>query len=137
MQVLDATSVNEQQSFGLMMNADVLVTTGSSFGYTAGALVVAGRQIHLAMPPKELGLHQVTGESTSINERKTNVTTYDEIRRHESYRTYFVRRNMVPLDYEGNVFPEYHFKLNGMMRGLDTHGIADEAVAGLAYETWL
>ena len=43
--VLDSKAVKEQQGFGLMMRADILVTTGSSFAYTAAALVPPGQQV--------------------------------------------------------------------------------------------
>lgn len=43
----------------------------------------------------------------------------------------------MPVDFSGRVFMEYRYKLDEMMRGIDLHGIADEDIAWLAYETFL
>jgi hypothetical protein len=94
------------------------------------------------MPPKEAGHSAQINRSNAISAEQnygnaTSLLTADEIRARPSFRSIFVRRNMVPIDFNGRAFPEYRYKYDEMMQGLDARGVADEAVANLAYEMWL
>lgn len=51
-EIVDSSSLNDLDTFKLMLNAEVLVSTGSSFAHIPPALAPAGRQLHLYLPPK-------------------------------------------------------------------------------------
>ena len=111
-----------------MYRAEVLVSTGSSFPQAAGMIAPVGRQVHFFFPPKNSGEAEANA---------TEVVTASYLRSTAVYRTFFVRKNTIPVDVRGHPFPEYSWKLAEMMRGLDTHGKADPDVANLHYEAWL
>ena len=105
-----------------MVSADVLVTGGSSLAIAAAAFAPLG-QVHLFFPPKEvpqnLGLVSLRG--------------------HPAFQTYFMRRNTVPLDFQGRPFPEYQAKLRAMLAAVDSGRqlAKDAAWMVAAAETWV
>ena len=101
-----------------MKNAEVLVSTASSFSLAAAALAPLGQQLHLIMPPKELW--------------KPPLMTATALRGSRLQQTYFISHNGVAVDGFGDVFPEHKGKLEKMVRALDSGALidADTAASG-------
>jgi hypothetical protein len=59
-EIMDHSSLDDYRAFQMMLNADVLVSTGSSFPHIPAGLALAGRQLHLLLPPK--GVVELRGE---------------------------------------------------------------------------
>ena len=60
------------------------------------------------------------------------------IKKHTAFRTYFMRRNTVPLDFGARPFPEYERKLRRMLRSIDRgHRPAEADACQAANEPWL
>lgn len=53
-EVFDELSLKDADAFEMMLGAQVLVSTGSSFAHIPPALAEAGRQVHLYMAPKSV-----------------------------------------------------------------------------------
>ena len=51
-EIRDSTTLGDEQSFELMLNAGVVVSTGSSFPHAPAGLALPGHQVHLYMAPK-------------------------------------------------------------------------------------
>ena len=107
----------------MMVTADVLVSTGSSFPLAAASLAPLGAQLHVFLPPKENVAH--SGMSPA------------QLRATGTFRGYFRSHNTVPFDLHGVPFVEYLPKLNAMLNSLDLIGRAPHAVARASFENWL
>lgn len=129
--VLDSQLLQDRAAFAMMLRADVLVSTGSSFPQLAAAFSPPGRQLHLAFPSKGQG----QGQSATLSENASQLSA-SYFRSRPDFKSFFVRRNAVPLDLQGRPFPEYDHKMARMFDGLDARDAADEATANLAYEYW-
>jgi len=112
-----------------MANADVLVSTGSSFSLAAAALAPMG-QVHLSFPPKEAWGNWL---STRVFRNLTEPST----RRTGAYKTSFMGRNTVPVDGEGRPFADYQQKFKHMMNALDGGGRPSADVSTQSFEHWL
>ena len=97
------------------------ITCGSSFAIAAAALAPLG-QLHLFFPPKEVPAR----------------TPLNKLREHSAFQTQFMRRNTVPLDFDGRPFPEYKPKLTAMLDAIDAgrRPAASDAWSS-ANEKWL
>ena len=61
-----------------------------------------------------------------------------DVRTHEGWKSNFVRKNTIPVACDGEIFPEYRYKLEKMVTGLDSlSAIAPQKFAWLAYEGWM
>lgn len=100
-----------------MRDADVLISTGSSFPLAAASLAPTGSQLHYFFPPKELGT--MRWQSASAKGAVLSVdASADTIQATPWWRTYFVRSNTVPLDLKGRVFDSYRPKAERIMCAL-------------------
>jgi hypothetical protein len=243
--VLDSTVLDDQHAFAMMVNAGVVVTTGSSFGHIPAGLASPGRQLHLYLPPKGTiemfdgvccltdamsngwtGIHgciceppeqllrsasqgtaaahaghaaqkagravqfghaahhtgagasrgasgqtsavrgrrlatasvaadssggngsavvgrcsAATAKSSSSSNRSVHARAHHfvyKLRTHPTWMGSYVRKNTVPVDCAGHIFPEYRYKLRQLAAGIDSEqGAAEGSVAHLAYEGWL
>lgn len=63
-EVFDERSLVEVKAFEMMLGAQVVVSTGSSFPHIPTALAEAGRQIHFFMAPK--GVHELREEGQGV-----------------------------------------------------------------------
>ena len=115
------------EDMGTMANADVLVSTGSSFSTTAAYFAPAG-QIHLLYPSVA-----VWGKGHPPQWRPD----VKKVQNNGGFRTTFSRRNTVPLDGHGMPFPSYRDKLNQLARALDEGTRASAEIADLSFEPWL
>lgn len=112
-----------------MASADVLIVAGSSFGYAAAAVAPAG-QLFLYLPPKEM-----YPEFARLNPSAETEGAWlgreglDFYRRNMAWRTYFVRRNTVPLSAHGRPFADYQEKLEAMLGAIDRGERPDEAIS--------
>eukprot|EP00966_Prymnesium_polylepis_P196852 4561629-Prymnesium_polylepis.1 len=61
----------------------------------------------------------------------------EAIRSTHGVRAAFMRRNTVPIDFTGRVFPEYGYTASGMVAQLGARGWADPKLSRLHYETWM
>ena len=112
-----------------MASADVLVTAGSSFGIAAAAIAPLG-QLHLFFPPKEVAYGVRAAELGRMGSTR--------VQQHSAYRTYFMRRNTVPLTFAGEPFPAYRPKLRRMLRAIDGgRRPSEEESVEWAGEGWL
>ena len=123
-----------------MINAEVLISTGSSYPLVAAALANVGRQIHLQFPPKEMGTHTFANlpeRSRRSIRSAANELTPISLQQSGWYRTYFARTNTVPLFLDGTPLPPYGVKFIRMLRELDRDGAIAPQTAMLEYEYWL
>lgn len=127
-------------TFSAMATAEVLVSTGSSYPVAAATLAKLGRQLHIAFPPKELGTGPFLGLPKASRKRLlagASERSSNDLRANGWWRTYFVRRNTVPVDLQGKPMPPYGVKLAAMLEALDTSGQVEPAIASVHIELWL
>ena len=160
-ELLDGTRHTEQQTFSAMASSHVLVSTSSSFSMAAASFAPVGAQLHFLFPPKEaIGeiMYRANALPAGLNLRDLNLPNSSEVERTSAnaptlpnvsaaireairsthgFRTYFMRRNTVPIDFAGHVFPEYGYKTSGMLAQLGARGWADPKLSRLHYETWM
>ena len=118
--VLSGTDLDHVQT---MAAAHVLVSTGSSFAIAAAALAPLG-QLHIFFPPKECyprsgkdAPPRAGGDGPSAAPSPPTGASF--CRRCSYWRTYFMRRNTVPVDTAGAPFPEYTTKLRRMLHAFE------------------
>ena len=126
----EATGGDARSALLLMRDADVLVSTGSSFALAAASLAPTGNQLHYSFPPKELGT--MRWRSASAKGAVLSVDAgADAIQAAPWWRAYFVSTNFVPLDFKGRVFDSYRTKAEKMMRALaQARGVASADATG-------
>ena len=83
----------------------MLVSTGSSFPYAAAALAPLGAQLHIYLPPKELG-------------QKANTYSIEQLRTLGPWRGYWRGWNTLPFEMSGRIAPEYVNKMDGMLKAI-------------------
>jgi len=115
---------NEEAAFSLLRNAEVLVSTGSSFAIAAAAAAETGAQVHFFFPPKEADNMYVCGPVSSeppfqCLDPNVKPKSEVELRALDAWRTYFMARNTIPVSLDGNVFSGYKLKAERMMRRAD------------------
>lgn len=133
-----------------MVQADVLVSFGSSFALAAAALAPSGQQLHLFGPPKELGSFRgVWQAQAAASVPDAQNASSASLQRHPWYRAFFVRDNGVPFDFHGRVFDAYRDKADQMMAWLDARAMREgireggarrpvpPRIAAACYEPWL
>jgi hypothetical protein len=163
-EVLDSKKLADEQAFEMMLQAEVVVSTGSSFAHIPTGLAEPGRQIHMYLPPKNMiemrgadvccisnsceceGSLICPGNSTppelhgaTILKPEAQTSKFNYLTRtHQEWMGAFVRKNTVPVTCSGNVFDEYAYKLQQLAAGLDSEsGKAEPAIANLHYEGWM
>ncbi|KAL3932654.1 MAG: hypothetical protein SGPRY_000618 [Prymnesium sp.] len=110
---------DEEEAVRLMAQADVLVTTGSSFSIAAAAVAPNG-QLHLFGPPKEIPGKQLA-----------------DARSHVAWQSYFMQRNTVPFDINGAPYQEYLLKLSHMLSSIDRSARAQPSTVWSSFEAFL
>ncbi len=126
-------SLSVKLLFRAFLDADILVSLGSSLTYGAALLSPKGKQILLFFPPVVL-LRKASDEFL-LN--VDNILTRDVIRASSEFRTMFLSKNFVPVDYSGQLFPEYKLKYDGMASCLNRGVVCNEAISDFVNESWL
>ena len=126
-------SMSVEHLFYAFLDADVLVSLGSSLTYGAGLLSPKGKQILLYFPP--VVLMRKASEEFLLNIDK--ILTKDVIRASSEFRTMFLSTNFIPVDYSGQLFPEYKQKYKGMASSLNRGVVCSEAISDFVNESWL
>jgi len=126
--LIQQPSSSSEQDLKTMRDAEVLVSTGSSFSIAAACIAPIG-QLHLSMPGPRL-MRAVFGEYL-LN------YSHELLRQDPRYQTTFIRRNTVPLTERGEVVPEYGQKLKLMMSAIDRRRRPSEAVSKMSFETFV
>ena len=125
MSVMSASDLDEEAGVRLMANAHVLVSAGSSFPYAAAAVAPLGAQLHVFLPPKELGLAAA-------------MMPMAELRATGAFRGYFRAWNTVPFELmSGRPAEEYVHKLDEMAAALDAGRCAPAGVSLASHEPWM
>lgn len=136
-------TTDDEHALHVMKDANVLVSTGSSFPLAAATLAAAcksGKQLHVSFPPKELGSH--TNSLLSHKSRLKLATlaakiTSKDIRASGWFLTQFIGINSVPVDLTGRPLSiMYYNKMKKMMTQIDTNGLVDSEIADLTFEGW-
>ena len=180
-EIYDEKVLNDPKAFEMILSAQVLVSTGSSFPHIPAGLAQPGRQIHFYMPPKgvselrqdggccipdtchcELPQDGLTPREKNVKltcQRNTTLFAHNGggvsapndpplsfwadrfrflTRSHNLWAGSFMRKNTIPVACNGEIFPEYRYKLEEMGKGIDSEsGFASPYIATLAYEGWM
>jgi hypothetical protein len=114
-----------------LLQADVLVSLGSSGSYIVPLIKKYSRLVHFYFPPKESYL-KITGavRKDLTNERVISASEY--------YKGYFIRKGVIPVVGDsGTVFTEYSTKMKELLLIVDAGGEIPYNVSMLHYEKWL
>lgn len=115
----------------VLMDADILVSMGSSGSYIIPALKSHTRLVHFYFPPKETFMDTMTWQQT------TRPLTNQDISASLAYRGYFIRKGVVPVNHNtGEVFPEYFSKMRTMLNLIDAGQAIPLEVSMIHFETW-
>lgn len=114
----EVNSLGASTDIQLMVKAEVLISTGSSFALAAAALAPVGAQLHFFWPPKELGMmrwHSAAAQGSILGKEPTA----ENISSTAWFRAYFARTNTIPVGFDGLPFLAYASKALHMMRSVD------------------
>jgi hypothetical protein len=93
-----------------LLQADILVSMGSSLAYTVNLLQGSRNFVHFYFPPKEAFVSPWA---------KVNVTTEEECSKDLTYQTYYIKRGIVPVFLSGDVFKAYKSKMVAMLEHIN------------------
>ena len=127
--LIQQPSFSSEQDFKTMRDAEVLVSTGSSFSLAAACVAPIG-QLHLSMPGPRL-----MTEVFRVGDLRDY--PHQKLRQDPHYQTMFIRRNTVPLTEGGEVVPEYRQKLELMLSAIDRGRRPSQAVSEMSFETYV